>query len=140
MRYFVVHFWSKIIWSKIHTFHYLNIPPGKLEHRILSLSLGHITCEWEASSSQPTIILDVIAVYPACSGSRLHFLGHSRLNFLIQIICAMARDKENSFKLLSIEMENYHINMTMGMYWNEPPWVSLYLTYAYQKKYRYLYR
>ena len=38
---------------------------GKLEHRIDSLSsLGHIASEWEASSSQPTIIiLDVIAVY-----------------------------------------------------------------------------
>ena len=53
------------MWSKIHSFHYLNIPPGKYEHRIKSLSsLGHITCEWEASSFQPTIILDVIAVYP----------------------------------------------------------------------------
>ena len=60
-----IYFWSKIVvWSKIHTFHYLNIPSGKLEHRIDSLSsLGHITCEWKASSSQPTIILDVIAVY-----------------------------------------------------------------------------
>ena len=49
----------------IHLFHYLNIPPGKLEDRIGSLSsLGHIACEWEASSSQPTIILDVIVVYP----------------------------------------------------------------------------
>ena len=59
-------FWSKIVWSKIHTlFHYLNIPPGRLEHRIDSLSsLGHITYEWEASSSQTTIIPDVIAVYP----------------------------------------------------------------------------
>ena len=66
LRYFVVHhFWSKIVWSKIHIFHYLNIPPSKLEHRIDSLSsLGYITCEWVASSSQPTIILDVIAVYP----------------------------------------------------------------------------
>ena len=37
---------------------------GKLEHRIdLLSSLGHIASEWEASSSQPTIILDVIAVY-----------------------------------------------------------------------------
>ena len=43
----------------------LYIPPGKLEHRIYSLSsLGHISCELEASSSQPTITLDVIAVYP----------------------------------------------------------------------------
>ena len=44
-----------------------NIPisAGRLEHRIDPLSsLGHITCEWKASSSQPTIILDVIAVYP----------------------------------------------------------------------------
>jgi hypothetical protein len=39
--------------------------PGKLELRIDSLSsLGHITCEWEALSSQPTITLDAIAVYP----------------------------------------------------------------------------
>ncbi|OEU06549.1 hypothetical protein FRACYDRAFT_254378 [Fragilariopsis cylindrus CCMP1102] len=38
---------------------------GRLEHRIDSLSsLGHITCEWKASSSQPTNILDVIAAYP----------------------------------------------------------------------------
>ena len=44
---------------------YLHIPPGKLEHIIDSLSSPeHITCEWKASSSQPTIILDVIAVYP----------------------------------------------------------------------------
>jgi hypothetical protein len=53
-----------MVWSKIHTFHYLNIPPGKLEHRIDSLSsLGHTTGEREASSFQPTIILDVTAVY-----------------------------------------------------------------------------
>ena len=40
---------------------------GKLEHRIDSLSsLGHIASEWEASSSQPTIILDVIAVVYPC--------------------------------------------------------------------------
>ena len=59
-----IYFWSKIVWSKIHTFHYLNIPPGKLEHITDSLSsLGHISCEWEASSSQSTIILYAIAVY-----------------------------------------------------------------------------
>ena len=66
MRYFVFITSDQKVWSKIHTlFHYLNIPPGKVEHRIDSLSsLGHITCEWEASSSQPTIIFDVTAVYP----------------------------------------------------------------------------
>ena len=57
---------QKSCWSKIPTSsHYLNIPPGKLEYRINSLSSAeHITCEWEASSSQPTNILDIIAVYP----------------------------------------------------------------------------
>ena len=54
-----------LLWSNIHTFHYLNIPPGKLEHRIDSLSsLDYVVYECEASSSQPTIILDVIVVYP----------------------------------------------------------------------------
>ena len=45
---------------------HVHVPPGILEqHRIDSLSsLGHITCEWKASSSQPTITLDVISVYP----------------------------------------------------------------------------
>ena len=47
-------------------YHYLHIPLGKLEHRIDSLSsLRHITCKWKAASSQPTILLDVIAVYPS---------------------------------------------------------------------------
>ena len=56
-----------LLWSNIHTFHYLNIPPGKLEHRIDSLSSpGHINCEWEASSSQPIITFDVIAVVYPC--------------------------------------------------------------------------
>ncbi|OEU17919.1 hypothetical protein FRACYDRAFT_238349 [Fragilariopsis cylindrus CCMP1102] len=44
----------------------INLCGCQLEHRIGSLSsLGHITCKWETSSSQPTIILDVIAVYPS---------------------------------------------------------------------------
>ena len=61
---------------KLHTFfHYLNIPPGRLERRIDSLSsLGNITCEWKASSSQPTIFLDVIAVYP-CFPKLLLYVG-----------------------------------------------------------------
>jgi hypothetical protein len=29
------------------------------------------------------------------------------------------------FKLLRIEMENYHIIMAMGMYRIEPPWVLI---------------
>jgi hypothetical protein len=42
-------------------------------------------------------------------------------------------------KLLRIEMENYHIIMTMGMYRIEPPWVSICLIHTYQTKYRYWY-
>ena len=66
MKYCFVHFfWSKIVWSKTHTFHCLNIPQGKLEHRIDSLSWHwHITCERKASLSQPTIIFDATVVYP----------------------------------------------------------------------------
>jgi hypothetical protein len=34
-------------------------------------------------------------------------------------------------KLLRIEMENYHIIMTMGMYRIKPPWVSICLIHTY---------
>jgi hypothetical protein len=34
-------------------------------------------------------------------------------------------------KLLRIEMENYHIIMTMGMYRIEPTWVSICLIHTY---------
>ena len=30
-------------------------------------------------------------------------------------------------------MENYHINMKMGMYSIEPPWISVYLIKAYRR-------
>jgi hypothetical protein len=42
-------------------------------------------------------------------------------------------------KLSRIEIENYHIIMTMGMYRIEPPWVSICLIHTYKTKYRYLY-
>ena len=38
------------------------------------------------------------------------------LNFLTQLQCAIPSRQENSSKLLTIEMENYPIIMTMGMY------------------------
>ena len=70
----------------IHLFHYLNIPPGKLEHRIGSLSsLGHIICEWEASPSQPTIILDVIAVYPQGQKSNMRQTPLATLPYIVGI-------------------------------------------------------
>ena len=56
----------EIVWvQNIYISLLLYIPPGKLEHRIYSLSsLGHISCGLEASSFQTTITLDVIAFYP----------------------------------------------------------------------------
>ena len=50
--------------------------------------------------------------------------------FLIQIICAITRDRENSFEIIKI-IKNwngkfFYINMKMGMYWIEPPWISIY--------------
>jgi hypothetical protein len=38
---------------------------------------------------------------------------------------AIPRVRKILSKLLRIEMENYHIIMTMGMYRIEPPWVSI---------------
>jgi hypothetical protein len=42
-------------------------------------------------------------------------------------------------KLLRIEIENYPIIMTMGMYRIKSPWISLWLIHTYQTKYRYWY-
>ena len=39
------------------------------------------------------------------------------------------------WKLLGFEMENYPIIITMGMYWIEPPWITIYLTKAYKTRY-----
>jgi hypothetical protein len=36
---------------------------------------------------------------------------------------AEVRDSPKFFKILRIEMENYPITMTMGIYWIEPPWI-----------------
>jgi hypothetical protein len=40
---------------------------------------------------------------------------------------------------LRIEVERYHISMTMGMYRIEPPWASICLIQTYRTKYRYWY-
>jgi hypothetical protein len=52
---------------------------------------------------------------------------------------AILRVRKIPSKLLRIEMENYHIIMTMGMYQIEPPWISICLIQTYKTKYRYWY-
>ena len=85
-------------------------------------------------------------VFTVGSTSRFIIIGAFQLKVIFCgtlatefLICAIGSRQENSFKLLRVEMENYHINMKMGMYWIEPPWVSIYLTKAYETKYRCLY-
>jgi hypothetical protein len=49
---------------------------------------------------------------------------------------AIPRVRKILSKLLRIEMENYHIIMTMGMCRIEPPWVLICLIHTYYTKYR----
>jgi hypothetical protein len=71
-----------------------------------------------------------------------------RLKITFQLRCAcymcnyLQRDTSlqgKFMKLLRIEIENYPIIMTMGMYRIKPPWVSICSIHTYQTKYRYWY-
>ena len=62
---------------------------------------------------------------------KVGFFWYTGLTFWFNYNARYPRDKENSSKLLRIEMENYHIIMKMGMYWIEPPWISICLIQTY---------
>jgi hypothetical protein len=57
--------------------------------------------------------------------------GGFRIDVHLKITCAIPRVRKILSKLLRIEMENYHIIMTMGMYQIEPPWISVCLIQTY---------
>jgi hypothetical protein len=49
---------------------------------------------------------------------------------------AIPRVRKILKKLLRIEIENYHIIMTMGIHSIEPPWLPIWLIQTYKTKYR----
>ena len=70
---------------------------------------------------------------------KVGFFWYTGLTFWFNYNARYPRDKKNSSKLLRIEMENYPIIMRMGMYWIEPPWISICSIHTYKTKYGYLY-
>jgi hypothetical protein len=62
-----------------------------------------------------------------------------RMDVRLKITRAIPRVRKILSKLSRIEMENYHIIMTMEMYQIEPPWASICLIHTYETKYRYWY-